>query len=120
MMEKITLRIGTVQAVSSGQVDDHTKPVEFVGELVYSRTTHGLNSRGTGLSDTRGVTESLYQTEDDRYVVSVEDWSRWQGEPTTRTLHLVEEDDLGVGGRFEALGRDAGLGRPLTIDEATS
>jgi len=51
-------------------------------------------------------------------VVYVEDWSRWQGEPNHYSLCQVTEADLGVGGRFEALGREAGFGRPLTLDEA--
>jgi hypothetical protein len=48
----------------------------------------------------------------------VEDWSRWQGEPNTYDLLEVTEADLGPNGRFEALGREAGFGRPLTLDEA--
>jgi len=30
----------------------------------------------------------------------------------------IEQEDLSVNGRFEALGREAGMGRPLTLDEA--
>ena len=111
-MEKIRLHVGTVTTMRSGHVQDVLRPVEFQGELVTSRTDYA------GGDDTRGVTESLYKSDSGRYVVYVEDWSKWQGESNVSTLHDATAADLDVGGRFEALGRDAGLGRPLTIDEA--
>jgi len=91
--------------------------VEFVGEKLAERTEYG-EGRNDGITDTRGVTETLYRTEDDRLVVHVEDWSNWQGEPTITTLEEVTEADLQVNGRFEALGAEASFGRPLTLDEA--
>jgi len=117
-MKSITLQVGTY-TVGNALVQDDTREVEFVGELVMSRTDYGLG-RGGGPTDTRGVTESLYKTEDGRLIVHVEDWSKWQGEPNTYSLHEVTEADLQVGGRFERLGAEAGYGRPLTLDEAVS
>ena len=35
-------------------------------------------------------------------------------------IHEVKESDLHVGGHFEALGAEAGYGRPLTLDESLS
>ncbi|MFA5266041.1 MAG: hypothetical protein WC378_19640 [Opitutaceae bacterium] len=66
------------------------------------------------------MTETLYRTADDRLVVYVDDWSRWQGEPDTYSLHEVAQTDLQPGGLFESLGRECGFGRPLTLDEALS
>ena len=111
-MRKIGLQVGTVTTMRSGQVQDNLRPVEFTGELVTSRTDY------TGGDDTRGVTESLYKSDGGRYVVYVEDWSKWQGESNTNTLHDATAADLDVGGRFEDLGRGAGLTRALSIDEA--
>lgn len=114
--ETITVLMGTYVVGSGGIVQDDRWEVQFEGEELAQRTGYGYD-RGD-LTDTRGVTQTLYRTEDGRLVVHVEDWSRWQGEPTTYTLLEVTEEDLGVGGRFEALGREAGFGRPLTLDEA--
>lgn len=115
-METVVLKVGSAVVVNGRQQDD-LRPVEFVGELVASRTEYGYSDRGQ-LSDTRGVNESLYRTEDGRLVVYVEDWSRWQGEPNYYRLVALTEADLGVGGDYEALGREAGYGRPLTLNEA--
>ncbi len=116
-VDKVTVSIGSVVAGSSGQTNDNTREVEFVGESLASRTEYGLGRDG-GITDSRGVTETLYKTEDGRLVVHVKDWSHWQSEPNTYTLHEVTEADLGANGQFEALDAEAGYGRPLTLDEA--
>ena len=116
-MEKQTVYVGSITSGSSGIVQDNRRPVEFEGEEIAQRTEYGLGRDGA-TTDTRGVTETLYRTADGRLVVHVEDWSHWQGEPTTESLIQVEQADLEPGGRFEALGWEAGLGRPLTLDEA--
>jgi len=118
-MESIKLYVGSIVAGNSGQQNDTRRPVEFVGELVASHTEYGFGPGG-GITDTRGVTEVLYRTDDDRLIVHVDDWSRWQGEPSTEQIHEVAEADLQIGGRFERLGAEAGYGRPLTLDEALS
>jgi len=117
-METQTVYIGTIVVGNSGQVNDSRRKVEFVGEKLASRTRYGYGR--SGITDTRGMTETLYRTEDGRLIVHIDDWSKWQGEPNTETLLEVTEDDLSVGGRFEDLGADAGFGRPLTLDEAVS
>ena len=116
-VEKIRLQIGTVER-GNAFTQDNTRPVEFVGELVYSRRELGYDDRTGRLSDTRGVTESLYKAEDGRLLVYTEDWSRWQGEPSTYSVHQVTVEDLQPGGQYEGLGHEAGYGRPLTLDEA--
>lgn len=117
-MDKIKVSVGSVVATSGGITQDDTREVEFAGEELASRTEYGFSDRTGGITDTRGVTETLYRTGDDKLVVHVKDWSRWQGEPNTYSLHEVTEADLQVGGQFEALGARAGYGRPLTLDEA--
>jgi hypothetical protein len=116
-MQTLKLLIGEVVAMDAGQ-QDLTTPVEFVGEEIAKRTEYGYDDRRGGPTNTRGVTETLYKTDDGRLVVHVENWSRWQGEPNHYSLVEVAEDDLTVGGRFEALGRKAGMGRSLTLAEA--
>jgi hypothetical protein len=115
-MGKITVKVGSITGFSSF-TQELTREVEFVSEELASRTVYGLSDKGY-LTDTRGVTETLYKTEDGRLVVHVKDWSNWQGEPNVYSLVEVTEADLNVNGRFEDLGREAGYGRPLTLDEA--
>jgi len=119
-VDKITVLIGSVVGGSSGQVNDDTRKVEFVGEEVATRTEWGISDKTGGIIDTRGVDETLYKTDDDRLVVHVKDWSYWQGEPTVYSIHEVTKNDLCVDGRYAALGAEAGYGRPLTLDEAVS
>jgi hypothetical protein len=114
----ITLYVGSVVATGSGIVQDNQREVTFEGEELASHTEYGYSDRTGSITDTRGVTETLFRTADGRLIVHVKDWSRWQGEPTVCSLHEVAEDDLQVEGRFEALGREAGFGRPLTLGEA--
>lgn len=118
-MDKVTVLVGSVVAGSSGQVNDNTQEVEFEGEELASRTEYGLG-RGGGITDSRGVTETLYKTSDGRLVVHVESWSNWQGEPNIYTLHEATEAEMSATGRWAALGAEAGYGRPLTLDEAIS
>jgi hypothetical protein len=111
-MDKIRLTIGTRRTLQSGQPDDNLRPVEFVGEELGSFTAyHGDN-------DTRGVTETLYETEDGRLVVHSADWTKWQGETSSYSIQEVEEEDLGPGGRFERLGFEAGYQDALSLDDA--
>ena len=115
-METVKLWIGTEQHMRDGRVQDQTRPVEFVGEELAERTEFGQHKGSP--TDTRGITETLYQIEGGRLVVYVKEWSRWQGEANHYALQEVTEEDLGANGHFEALGREAGFGRSLTLDEA--
>jgi len=117
-MESITVLVGSAVAGSSGQTNDNTQKVEFEAEELASRTEYGLARDGVGITDSRGVTETLYKTSDGRLVVHVKDWTHWQGERDTYTIHEATEDDLSATGRWAALGAEAGYGRPLTLDEA--
>jgi len=78
-------------------------------------TEHGCSERIGDLTDTHGVTQALYRTEDGRLAMHIEDGSRWQGEPTVHSLQEVVETGPGVGGDYEALGRECGFDRPLTL-----
>ena len=113
----VKVLVGSVVAGNSGIVNDNTREVEFVAEQLAKLTEYGMGRDG-GVTDTRGVTETLYRTDDGRLVVHVKDWSNWQSEPTTYSLHEVTEADLEGDGQFWALGLEAGYGRPLTLDEA--
>jgi len=116
-LENITVLVGTIQSLSGGQTQDLTREVEFEGEKLGEYREFGYDERRGNLTDTRGVTETLYKTDDDRLVAHIKDWSQWQGEPTTYSLHEVTKDDLVGNGRFARLGREAGMGRPLTLAE---
>jgi len=115
-MKTVKLWIGTEQHMRDGRTQDLTRPVEFEGEELAKLITFG-DHKGSP-TDTRGITETLYRTEDGRLVVYVEEWSRWQGEANHYDLIEATEGDLGATGRFETLGREAGFGRSLTLDEA--
>lgn len=117
-MEKITVQIGSIVSGSSGQTNDNRRDVVFVGEQLAERTEYGTGRDGVSITDTRGRTETLYRTDDGRLVVHIKDWSRWQGEPSTYSLRQVTEDDLGPTGDLAELGAEAGMGRPMTLDEA--
>jgi len=116
-MDKQTVYVGSLVG-GSGFTQDLRREVVFVGERLATRTEYGHSDRTDAITDTRGTTETLYRTEDGRLVVYIEEWSRWQGEPNEYRLVEVGEADLTPGGRFEALGNEAGLGRPLTLGEA--
>jgi len=116
-MGTVKVWVGATVAGNSGQVNDDRRVVEFDGEELAERTEYGAGRAG-GITDTRGITETLYRAADGRLIVHVRDWSHWQGEPTVETLHEVNEADLGPTGRFSQIGYEAGFGRPLTLDEA--
>ena len=116
-MDTISLKVGTYAVGNGNIVQDNTRPVEFEGEELAKVSDYGTGRDGKP-TDTRGTKETLYKTPDGRLVVYVENWSRWQGEPNTYDLLEVTETDLQPNGRFETLGREAGYGRPLTLDEA--
>ncbi len=117
-MKKITVQVGSIVVGNSGQTNDTRRDVQFVGEELASHTEYGTHHGN--ITDTRGVTEKLYRTADGRLLVHSRDWSQWRGEPNVYTLREITEADLQPNGRYEALGREAGYGRPLTIDEALS
>jgi len=109
-MEKQTVKVGSVYSIN-GAVQDFTRPVEFEGRKLAE------HKRFIGSDDTRGVIETLYETADGAYVVHVQRWSNWMGEPDDYGLVRVTTKHLEYGGSFEWLGREAGLARPLTLDE---
>ena len=118
-MDKVNLTVGSECSTSGGAVDDRTRKVEFVGEMLGELRELGEGRDGSP-TDTRGTTQTLYRTEDGRMVVYVEDWSHWQGEPNTYTLVEATDADFEPNGRFYDLGVECGLpqSRSLTLDEA--
>lgn len=115
-MARITVQIGTEYNIN-GKLQSDLRPVEFDAEQL-AEHSYFVALEGEPPSDSRGVVETLYRVPDGRLVVYVERWSRWRDEPNTFALRQVAKEDFEVGGEFEALGRKAGLGRPLTLDEA--
>lgn len=109
-MDKITVQIGSLTHFNNGTVD-RRRPVQFEGEQLARRSIPHDN-RGN-----RGRVETLYRTADGRFIAHVRRWSQWQGESDDYTIREVSETDLDVNGKFEHLGREAGLTRPLTLDE---
>ena len=113
----ITVHVGTVQAGNSGQTNDNRRAVQFEAQNLGSVTIYGAGKDG-GITDLRGVTETLYKTTDGQLVVHADDWSRWQAEPSTESLHEIQESDLETGGQYERLGAECGFGAPLSLAEA--
>lgn len=116
-METQRVKVGVLGTTGSGMGYDHTRGVEFIGEEL-ARVTHYGTGRNGAPTDTRGTTETLYRTEDGRHVVYIEDWSRWQGEENRYRLVEASPEDLEPTGRFGEFADAAGMGRPLTLDEA--
>lgn len=111
---KIRLRVGD-DCFAGGVHQDFTRRVEFEGELLARRTIlEGPRPR----ERFRGISRRLFQTADGKYLVHSIYWSKHQNEWTRRVLEEASPQDLDVGGRFEALGRAAGLARSLTLEEA--
>jgi hypothetical protein len=112
----IRLKVGVERCLQDGRVEERMQVAEFDGERVAEVNLFGTH-RGK-VTDTRGTRQALYRTADGRLVVHVEDWSNWQGEGSHCRLHEVHAVDLGPIGKFAELGQEAGMGRPLTLDEA--
>lgn len=108
----VTLCVGTYRILRSGAVQDNLTPVEFKGQALAKVKNY------LGNSDSRWVSETLYEVADGRLVVYTQYRSNWQDETESMELVAVTREDLGVGGRFERLGREAGLIDPLTLDQA--
>ena len=111
-MKTYKVQVGSVGTDRSGRSHGEYQDVEFKAEKL------GETSYLTGSDDTRGVEETLYRTEDGRLILYEYYWSRWQGESSTRRLFEVSEDELAPNGQYWRLGKEAGFGRPLTLDEA--
>lgn len=116
-MEKVAVKFGTLEVGNGGIVNDTRQDVEFTGEKLGEYREYGTDRRGK-ITDTRGITETLYRAEDGRFVVHTNEWSRWQGEPNTESLNVVTEEDLQPGGGYPGLGAACGFGRALTLEEA--
>ena len=110
-MDKVKVYVGRYARARNGQVIDDTKGVEFEAEKL-------ALLRRPDLDGTRGTDYTLYRTASDRLVVHIYQWSKWQGEPDEYILREVSESDLGPDGEFWLIGEEAGMGRPLTLDEA--
>jgi len=118
-MNQITVTIGRVVSIgSSSRQQDDTREVQFEGEQLAIHTDYGSNPRSGRPTDTIGVTRTLYRAQDGRYLVYIEDWSHWVGSTNTYQLVEVKQADLGPTGPYALLGQEAGLSRPLTLDEA--
>lgn len=98
-MEEIELEIGS----GTGQLGDSPdyKKVRFTGRgLAHFRQLQG--------NDTRGVDYDLYRSKKGKFLLYIDDWSRWQGEVSTSEYHIFETlqevEEFGVP---EGLIRDA-------------
>ena len=117
-MVNIRVMAGSIETAHNGFRQDNRRVVEFTGQELGSLTSCDYDAGKGCLTDTRGATETLYKAQDGRLIVHVDDWSRWQGEPSTESVHVVKESELEAGGQHEQLGRECGFGQPLSLDEA--
>ena len=117
-MTTIRVKVGSVETAHNGFTQDDRQVVEFIGRELGQRTTYDYDVDRGCLSDTRGCTATLFRTEDGRLIVHTDNWSRWQGDPSTEILREIQEDDLHNGGEYERLGAECGFGQPLSLDEA--
>lgn len=115
-MDTITVLVGTHRSLLSGVFQDDRRPVVFEAERLGEYTAFGSDQ--DYLTDTRGVTQTLYRSADGHLVVHRCCWSQWAGEDNIESLHLVTEADLGPLGDYAGLGAACGFGQPLTLEEA--
>lgn len=95
--------------IKDGKLVDETQPVEFEGSEV------ARHQREMGPCS--GVRQRLFKTDDNRYILSVAEWKTKPRQETVYSLHEVTENDLAVGGQYEALGA-ALRSEALTLTEA--
>ncbi len=118
-METQKVLVGSITSTSSGATQDDTRLVEFEAVNLAEHRQFGTGRAGC-LTETRGTTERLFRLGDGQLAVHVENWSHWQGEVTTHSLHEVTEVDLGPNGDFWQLGTEGGFCRSLKFDEAVT
>lgn len=107
-MADIEVYIGYVS-----ETEDNTRVVKFSGEVLGQLTASGHNN-------SRGRDYALYKTGDEpeKLVLHTRIWSHWRGEGNSYTLEEVTRSDLDPMGKYWQIGKHAGFGRPLSLDEA--
>lgn len=109
-METVELEIG----YGSGKLGDtpDTQNIRFTGkEIAHYRNLHGQTRSG----DDRGIDYHLYLTRKGKFLLFVDDWSRWQGEESSSryevfdSLNEIEEavPERLIAEAKEAIGEDA-------------
>jgi len=114
-LENIEVKVGT-----HGATGDYRRVYRFRGrQVAFTRNYDAARSR-----DDRGTDKRLYQVGEDKYVVLVEDWSRWQGESDFALFHSEDPESQGptvisgreVADKFPDLANEAGLECPIELD----
>lgn len=83
--EKVELEVGTTNN-RMGE-SDNLKTIRFIGkELAWIRNLHGQ----TGSGDDRGTTYTLYLTQKGKFLLHIDEWSRWQGESSHSRYKVYE------------------------------
>jgi hypothetical protein len=106
-LKEIGLEVGRVSG-RAGE-DNDLKVIKFTGrQLASFRSYHGEVSSG----DDRGIIRTLYQTEKGKFLLYMEEWSRWSGEDNHNsysvydTLDEIEKPGGLIREAKEALGQD--------------
>ena len=87
-LKEIRLQVGTVSG-RMGESDDLSE-VKFTGrELANYTEYHGETSSG----DDRGTDYILYQTKKDKYLLHINNWSRWQNENGAKKYDIYDSLD---------------------------
>lgn len=114
----IEVKIGTC-----GPTADYRRIYRFTGrQIAFIRNYDGARSK-----DDRGTDKTLYQINQDKYLVLIEEWSRWEGESNyyrfyCEDLELEPNAPTVISGqkvaeRFPDLANDAGLEFPIDLDD---
>ena len=99
-MAVFEIPLGSIRVVDGKRID-RVRIARIEGDRLASR------KELIGAEGTMGFTETLYYTTDRRLIVHVESWSDLGGRMSTLSMVEISGSDLGAGGRFEVLGRDA-------------
>ncbi len=115
-----TLETQEVKIGSLSATGDYRRIYRFQGESVaFTKNYDGARSR-----DDRGTDKTLYRVGEDRYIVLIEEWSRWQGESNFSHFYSHDPEDdrpTVLSGRevyetFPDLANEAGLCFPIELD----
>lgn len=123
-MSKINVLIGSITRGNNNATLNTTQKVQFEGERLATHRMATSVHKNNIATDSRGIVETLYKSGNGRLIVHVKEWSHLQGEPWTHrhgepmTYSLCQVTAAELQQHHPFLAAVAGMGRPLTLDEA--
>ncbi len=85
-MEKTTIEVG--RSSGSQFEDDELRKISFIGRVLASKKVFEEPGQ-----DSRGITRTIYQTAHGKFLLYVEEWTRWQNEVSKYWYRVYESLD---------------------------